>query len=663
MKKSYSAALVTLMMLSTAAWAGQAKMNLAADFGALPKVRELTLSPSGHVVAWMQPRGRGSGVFIFNVGAKAVRREVQLSPALTVYWLGWESDNTLLMRAVTTEPAPPQSELRWHQPIRLNIVLALNIASGKIRTLLSDRMVGGNYFTTGVQLLDWDIPKRPHTVIMSVRMFNPTAYRSTLGTMIHSEVGDSGMVDSLFAVDTRTGKSTAISSGDAYTDGWFIDNAGNPVARSEWHANRFTIEARQGHTWRPIYHHGAGQAPDFGAQLDPTAHAILAFAPGGSGLWKIPLDGSPPQELLSAAKHRVTQFDLSRYSKTLIYAWVGRSDPHRLWFDPSAKSRYESIAHVFPGRRVEVYDHSRNGQEVLAEVDDPQDAPTYYLINFAAHSAVIAGAAYPQLAHVELAQVHAVRYPTHDGQTVKAEVYVPPGGGKDLPLVVLVPGGAVGNDPRNFDWFAQFLAAEGDVVLQPEVSGTALATEGGYLLWGGVSQRYAIAGVHLLVKQGLVDPHRVCIAGMGYGGYAALAGVAFSPGTYACAVSVNGISDLGALVAHMIHVFGGSDSTHAALVAWRNGIGSPVDPKVAQESPIHAVGAMQAPVLLIGTQDDTVVPESQSAAMAHALKAQGKAVTFLKLARGGNSLARSDDRIKALTAIGTFLNRYLHPTG
>ncbi len=663
MKKSLFAALVMWIALSTAAWAGQAKINLATDFGALPKVRALTLSPSGHVVAWMEPRGRGSGVFLFNVGTKAVQREVRLSAALKVYSLEWESDNTLLMRAVTTEPAPPQSELSWHQPIRLDVVLALNIATGKVRTLLSDRMMGGNYFTTGVQLLDWDIPQRPHTVIMSVRMFNPTAYRSTLGTMIHSAVGDSGMVDSLFAVDTRTGKSTAISSGDAYTDGWFIDNAGNPVARSEWHRNRFTIEARQDHTWRPIYHHTDGQVPDFGAQLDPSAHAILAFLPGGSGLWKIPLDGSAPQELLPAAKHRVIQFDLSRFSKSLSYMWVGRSDPHRVWFDSAARSRYESVAHVFPGRRVEVYDHSRNRQEVLAEIDDPQNPPTYYLINFAAHGAVIAGESYPQLAHVELAQVHAVQYPTRGGRSVKAEVYVPPGGGKDLPLVVLVPGGAVGNNPRNFDWFAQFLAAEGDVVLQPDVSGTALATEGGYLLWGGVSQRYAINGVHLLVKQGLVNPHRVCIAGMGYGGYAALAGVAFYPGTYACAVSVNGISDLGALVAHMIHVFGGSDSTHAALVGWRDQIGSPVDPKVARESPIHAARAIKAPVLLIGTEDDAVVPVSQSAAMAHVLRAQGKAVTFLKLQRGGNSLARSDDRIKALRAIGSFLNRYLHPAG
>ena len=47
-----------------------------------------------------------------------------------------------------------------------------------------------------------------------------------------------------------------------------------------------------------------------------------------------------------------------------------------------------------------------------------------------------------------------------------------------------------------------------------------------------------------LVKEGMVDPARVCIVGASYGGYAALAGVSLDPGVYRCAVSVAGISDV-----------------------------------------------------------------------------------------------------------------------
>ena len=663
MKKSYRGVLVALMFLALPAWARQATTSRAADFGALPKVHGMTLSPSGHVVAWLQSRGGGSALFIYDVGASSIRREVRLSAALKVYWLGWENDNTLLMRAVTTESTQGGSDLGWHQPVRLNVVFALDIATGKLRSLLADRMAGSHYVTTGVQLLAWDIPQRPHTVVMAVRTFNPGAYRSTLGTMIHSAIGDSGMVDSLYSVSTRTGRSTLIVYGDAYTDGWFVGTDGTPVARSEWYAHRYAIDVKQGSTWRPIYRQMSGQDPQLGAQLDPAAHAILALRPGGNGLWKIPLDGSAPQEMLPTVTQEVSAFSLSRYSKTLISAWVGGSSPRRVWLDPVAKLRYESVARVFPGRRIEVYDHSRNRKEVLAKVDDPEDAPTYYLINFSTHSAVVAGASYPQLSHIPLGQAHALRYQTQTGRRVTAEVYTPAGNGKHLPLVVLVPGGAVDNDPGNFDWLAQYLAAKGYAVLQPEISAVALATEGGYLLWGGASQRYAIDGVHRLVKQGLVDPHRVCIVGMGYGGYAALSGVAFSPGTYACAVSINGISDLGALAAHMIHVFGGGDSNHSALVAWRTRIGSPLDRKVAQESPVHAVTAITAPVLLMASRDDTVVPVSQSVEMAHALNAQGKVVTFLELKHGGNSLGRSRVRIRVLKTLGAFLGRFLQPHG
>lgn len=68
-------------------------------------------------------------------------------------------------------------------------------------------------------------------------------------------------------------------------------------------------------------------------------------------------------------------------------------------------------------------------------------------------------------------------------------------------------------------------------------------------------------------------------------------------------------------------------------------------------------------MLLIGARDDTVVPVSETDEMARALKTQGKAVTLLDLRHGGNSLTRSGERIRALTAIGVFLQRHLQSVG
>ena len=51
-------------------------------------------------------------------------------------------------------------------------------------------------------------------------------------------------------------------------------------------------------------------------------------------------------------------------------------------------------------------------------------------------------------------------------------------------------------------------------------------------------------GVKHLVAQGIADPKRVAILGGSYGGYATLAGVAFTPDVYAAAVSIVGPSNL-----------------------------------------------------------------------------------------------------------------------
>ena len=56
-------------------------------------------------------------------------------------------------------------------------------------------------------------------------------------------------------------------------------------------------------------------------------------------------------------------------------------------------------------------------------------------------------------------------------------------------------------------------------------------------------------GVKWAVDQGIADPKRVAIFGGSYGGYAALAGAAFTPDLYRCAVDECGPSNLFTLLA------------------------------------------------------------------------------------------------------------------
>ena len=114
--------------------------------------------------------------------------------------------------------------------------------------------------------------------------------------------------------------------------------------------------------------------------------------------------------------------------------------------------------------------------------------------------------------------------------------------------MLLVHGGPHARDDFTFDWWASFLASRGYAVLQPNFRGSTgygydwfNAGRGG---WGdGVMQTDVEDGAAALVKAGYVDAARICIMGASYGGYAALAGATVTPERYACAVSVNGVSD------------------------------------------------------------------------------------------------------------------------
>ena len=165
-------------------------------------------------------------------------------------------------------------------------------------------------------------------------------------------------------------------------------------------------------------------------------------------------------------------------------------------------------------------------------------------------------------------------------------------------------------------------------------------------------------GVKHLVSLGVVDPRRVCIAGQDYGGYAALAGVAFEPGTYRCAVSVAGMSDLSRFFAWTARR--GSD---AASRRWTRylGVGKAEDPLLMTYSPSSHSERIDAPILLIHGEDDTVVPIEQSQIMADALRKAGKPVEFVTMQGEDHWLSQGATRLQMLQATVAFLEKHNPP--
>jgi len=166
--------------------------------------------------------------------------------------------------------------------------------------------------------------------------------------------------------------------------------------------------------------------------------------------------------------------------------------------------------------------------------------------------------------------------------------------------------------------------------------------------------------VKAMIARGVADPSRICIVGASYGGYAALAGAAFTPQLYACAVSIGGLSDLPAFLGGQRDNSALGDESDS-VAYWREDIGSPFDPSVIAASPAHAAAQVRADVLLIHATNDTVVPIAQSQEMARSLTSLGKPVTLVRLAGEDHWLSTAAMRTRTLEELGKFLDAHLHP--
>jgi dipeptidyl aminopeptidase/acylaminoacyl peptidase len=217
--------------------------------------------------------------------------------------------------------------------------------------------------------------------------------------------------------------------------------------------------------------------------------------------------------------------------------------------------------------------------------------------------------------------------------------------------VVLPHGGPSARDEWGFDWLAQFLAARGYAVIQPNYRGSAgygdeWLAENGFKGWR-TSIGDVTAAARYLVSEGIADPNRMAIVGWSYGGYAALQSAAVEPSLYNAAVAIAPVTDLGMLRQQF-------DAFTSGRLA-RDFIGS--GPHVTEGSPLKNAASIRVPVLIAHGDQDANVAIAQSERMVDALKSRGKKVDYLRLPGLDHQLDDSAARIEMLTRIASHLDQ------
>ena len=633
----------------------------ASAFAALPELSMVRLSPDGQKVAWASDPGGTPVVEIFDLSTGKDLRRLN-PPNARVRDLDWADNSTLVIsisRSLTLS-AKTVTEKRYE----FERFLAVDADGGEVRSLLMEHP--DRELVTGARLVKLHTGK-PESVVMATWSFQGTARREEIGSRISGGRKDEGYQLSLFEVSTRTGDGKMTESGSPFTDEWIVDRAGQAVARSEWNpvTRNYSILTKQDKSWHIIYSSEIDYELDL-IGLAADAQSILVRSTRGSNrfkIWSIPVSGGEFSLLYENPEQDVTSIVTDRYSGAPVGFRVGGLEPTVHWIDPKHDGIQKAVARAFPNQNVAIFDRSEDFKRIVAKVESASAPPVYYLIDFAKGTADIIGEEYPALAEAALGAQQSTTYKARDGFAIPAYLTMPPGREPhNLPLVVFPHGGPYARDDTGFDWWAQFLATRGYVVLQPQFRGSwgfgADLLRAGNRQWGRGMQNDISDGVRYLIDQGIADPKRVCIVGASYGGYAALAGVAYTPELYACAVSVSGISDIPNM-AGFIKKRSGDESD--SLQAWKDLIGNPSDEELARFSPARSIETIRAPILLIHGTNDTVVPISQSEDFARLLRAQSKSYQMIELPGEDHWLSSGESRLQLLKALEEFLAIHLQP--
>lgn len=329
--------------------------------------------------------------------------------------------------------------------------------------------------------------------------------------------------------------------------------------------------------------------------------------------------------------------------------------------DPSVKQDFEGIARLFDGDFNVI---NRDAKDAIWLVGFTSDhGPIrYYAWDRAAKKGTFLFVHQPKLEGLALASMKPVVIQSRDGLTIHGYLTLPVGvAPENLPLVLLVHGGPWGRDVWGYSSTAQWFANRGYACLQVNFRASTgygkKFLNAGDRQWGLKMHDDLIDSVNWAVKQGMADPQKVAIYGGSYGGYAALAGVTFTPEVFACAVDIVGPSNLKTLIAAIPTYWKPIRSMFDARM------GNVDDPKDAEliknASPLFKADRIVRPLLIGQGANDPRVNKAESEQIVSAIEKNGGRVTYVIYSDEGHGFARPENRIDFNARAEAFLSNCL----
>ncbi|UCF06770.1 MAG: prolyl oligopeptidase family serine peptidase [bacterium] len=298
----------------------------------------------------------------------------------------------------------------------------------------------------------------------------------------------------------------------------------------------------------------------------------------------------------------------------------------------------------------------------MVTVTKDTDPGARYLYDMEANKVEFLYRPRPKLPTEHLAEMKPITYKSRDGLKINGYLTVPKGvKAKNLAVVVHPHGGPWYRDTWGYDPYAQFLANRGYAVFQPNFRASTgygkAFFNAGKRQWGDKMQDDITDGVNHLIDKGIADPDKVAIFGGSYGGYATLAGLAFTPDLYAAGVDYVGVSNLLTFLKSIPPYW------ETARKYLNEHVGDPENPedveRLKRQSPLFAADKITAPLLVIQGQNDPRVKKPESDQIVIAMRDLGREVEYIVAEDEGHGFLNEENRKAMVVSMEKFLAKHL----
>ncbi len=301
----------------------------------------------------------------------------------------------------------------------------------------------------------------------------------------------------------------------------------------------------------------------------------------------------------------------------------------------------------------------------IISVSDAQNPGAAWLYNRKSQTLSKLYATRPDLEKQPLLPMHGIVVKVRDGLELPGYLTVPGEGTsksmmvpeKPVPMVLLVHGGPWARDHYGFNSSHQWLANRGYAVLSINFRGSTgfgknfvNAADGE---WSGKMHDDLIDTVNWAVEKGIADKDKIAIMGGSYGGYAALAGLTYTPDVFCCGVDIVGPSNLETLLETIPPYW----KAFYEQLARRVG-----DPRTEEGlahlkacSPLYKADAITKPLLIGQGANDPRVKQAEADQIVEAMKANGLPVTYIVYPDEGHGWARPENQFSFNAVTESFL--------